>query len=133
MSSSSRTSQASKKLNNNRSNEVYQRPKQQQSNLFKKNKTNGASSNDIEYIYLGSDQDEQDRSEENYEPTQQQRELNEKRQLIKQQKDKSMAMTIDSNRFFTNRSNKYFFGEYLKKKSSQKSAFLANKYKVNIN
>ena len=123
MSSSSRTSQASKKINgnsnsnnnnNNRSNEVYQRPKQQQSNLFKNNKSNGAILNDIEYIYLGSDQDEQDRSEENYEPTQQQRELSERRQLLKQQKDKSMALTIDSNRFFTNRSNKYFFGEYLK-------------------
>ena len=69
-----------------------------------------AGQNDYVCIYLDSDQDEQDVSQPN---SKQDEELNNKRMLVRQQKDKKTVASIQSSRFFTNKDNPFFYKDYL--------------------
>nr|QDF21443.1 histone-lysine N-methyltransferase eggless isoform X4 [Brachionus koreanus] len=86
----------------------YQRPKQQ--NKKKRN----LSLEETHYILLDSDEDEQDRPNPNTVPiSNKEDEYNKNRVLNRQQKEKKMVSSINSNRFFTNQNNKFFFENFM--------------------
>lgn len=86
----------------------YQRPKQQNQ------KQKSSNIDETFYILLDSDEDEQDRSNPNTIPiSKKEDEYNKNRELNRQQKEKKMVSSINSNRFFTNQNNKFFFENYM--------------------
>lgn len=95
----------------------YQRPKQ---HLTKKDQSfvNTSAINEHECIYLDSDEDEQDRhndlNTEQIGTSQIETEYSKNKALSRKEKDKTMVSLINSNRFFTNKNNKYFYREVLK-------------------
>ena len=105
----------------------YQRPK---SSSFIPKKNQIESRADITCIFLDSDEDEQDRndraisynnndcsSDSNQAVTNQDtltNNFNKSRVLNRQEKEKKMVTSIYSNRFFTNKNNKFFYMDYLK-------------------
>lgn len=110
MDSDSRESSSSRGLQKRQNSKFnnYQRPKQFQKKQF-------LGLNETDYILLDSDEDEQDRNNpDTIVPTSKKEdEYNKNRALSRQQKDKRMATSINSNRFFTNQNNMFFFENYM--------------------
>lgn len=90
----------------------YQRPKQQ--NKKKRN----VNVEETQYILLDSDEDEQDRSNSySFPMSTKEDEYNKNRVWNRQQKEKNMVSSINSNRFFTNKNNKFFFENFMEDSS----------------
>ncbi|CAF0734497.1 unnamed protein product [Brachionus calyciflorus] len=101
-----------KSRRNNQRSRDYQRPKQQQ------HQKKALGLNETDYIVLDSDEDEQDRNTISDVPASKKEvDYNRSRALSRQQKDKRVATFIDSNRFFTNRNNIFFWENYMRDSS----------------
>ncbi len=88
----------------------YIRPKQS-----KKNEEKHEENSEIDYIFLDSGEDEQDIvAQDDYHSSQPQ---NNMRIQERRKKETQMLSSINSNRFFTNSNNKYFYMDYLDDKS----------------
>lgn len=97
----------------------YQRPKQQQHQVKKQY----LGLNETDFIFLDSDEDEQDRSENNnlgalstVPLSKKEDEYHKNKAINRQQKEKRVATSIDLNRFFTNHDNNFFFEKYFQER-----------------
>ena len=72
----------------------------------------------IETIYLDSDEDDQDRHDRQHEDiivsNSKEVDFNKKRALNREEKERRVATSINSNRFFTNKNNQFFFRDFFK-------------------
>jgi len=96
---------------NSKLNDSYQRPKPGHNKASK--------TKDIETIYLDSDEDEQEMtSRKQQTTTQKEEEAYKNRILTRQLKDKRTADMIQRNRFFTNRSNRFFIDNFIQQQEA---------------
>lgn len=84
----------------------------------RKNPVSVTQNSEIDFIFLDSDEDEQDRNEHTMSALSNQvKDFERNRIRNREEKERKVTSSINSNRFFTNKNNPFFYGDYLKDSS----------------